>query len=108
MRDIPQDRFGETLGALAGVSADGTLQNAPGTFTDEMLVMCGFNGRQMDIFTKKLRSSRCTVPLKAMLTQTNANWTPVKLHQEIAAEHEAMKGLSAAQAAKKSLHTKKK
>lgn len=30
------------------------------------------------------------VALKAMLTPTNATWDSVKLHAEIASEHEAM------------------
>ena len=47
-----------------------------------------------------LRQNRCTVALKAVLTQTNAGWSSQRLHRELAAEHEAMRN------AAKSVHSK--
>lgn len=88
---LPED-YGEPLAALAGLTEKGQYPTPTDTFTDEMLVMAHFRPGMMDAFLNGFRQSRIPpVPLKAMLTETNAQWNSVELHRAIAEEHEMMR-----------------
>lgn len=88
---LPED-YGEPLAALAGLTEKGQYPMPTDTFTDEMLVMAHFRPGMMDAFLNGFRQSRIPpVPLKAMLTETNAQWNSVELHRAIAEEHEMMR-----------------
>lgn len=94
-REVPSEEFGRTLGALAGLME--AVNSAPEIlepFTDEMLVMNGLAGPVFQQFLNTLRRQKAVVTLKAVITEQNAQWTCVQLHQAIADEHAAMqKGL---------------
>ena len=60
-------------------------------FSDEMLVFARFPEGLFNAMLAELRRAKAIVPLKAVLTPTNAAWTSSQLHAEIAREHEAMK-----------------
>lgn len=66
-------------------------------FDDEMLVMVNLTGAQMNLFLGDFkRFGIPPVPLKAVLTAINCEWTPVVLHKELCAEREAFaQGFSA-------------
>lgn len=70
-------------------------ENTPGSadsehFTDEMLVLCGFNGKLLDIFLREYKKRHIEpVSLKAMLTEHNRSWTSVELHAELCRERAA-------------------
>ena len=57
-----------------------------------MLVLCGLSGSQLDALLSSLRRSRVVVALKAVVTEDNAAWSSLQLHDELRQEHEAMKG----------------
>lgn len=70
-------------------------QSTPGSadsalFTDEMLVLCGFNGKLLDIFLREYKKRHIEpVSLKAVLTEHNRSWTSVELHAELCRERAA-------------------
>lgn len=83
--------YRETVGALAGFGErTGAPYIGPG-FSEEMLVMAGLSGRQLDAFLRGIRQKTGgTVALKAILTETNMGWNSVQLHQELQRERQAM------------------
>lgn len=62
-----------------------------GNFSDEMLLLAHFNNQLLDIFLKNLKSGKVPVALKAVLTEHNSNFTSNQLHNEISAEHKALR-----------------
>jgi len=56
-----------------------------------MLVMYGFQGEMIDVLLAALRMGGVgKIPLKAVVTQNNINWSSTELYREIKAEHEYM------------------
>ena len=97
-----------TLAGVEGLSPAPEASEAPQEdFSEEMLVMCGLSSAQFSAFLTALRQSRCTVALKAVLTETNAAWDSLRLQRELAAEHEALQQVKPKDAEKKSAHRKK-
>lgn len=91
-RPVPKDSFGLSLGALT--EGESALQPpAPEQdFSDELLLMAGFTGPQLNAFLEGFRRSHIPpVPLKAVLTQTNRDWTPAALRAELLREREAIR-----------------
>ena len=90
-RDVSAEEYGHPIGWLAGLEgfAPGEAEAEP--VGAEMLVMAGLSGRQFSGFLEELRRQRAPVALKAVLTETNANWTPAALCRELMREHEAMR-----------------
>ena len=87
---VSPGEYGEPVGALAGFGErTGAPYTGPG-FSEEMLVMAGLSGRQIEAFLRGLRQKAgAPVALKAVLTETNMGWDSVKLHQELLREHQA-------------------
>ena len=57
------------------------------TFEDEMLVMCGFNSRLLDIFLREYKKRKLApVSLKAILTEYNIKLSSFQLHAELCRE----------------------
>ena len=81
-------------------------ETVEGSFSDEMLVLCGLSGPQLDALLSSLRRSRVVVALKAVVTEDNAAWSSLQLHDELRQEHEAMKGTRPKDAKKRSAHRK--
>ena len=107
-REVSPAEFGHSIGYLAGLEGFAAAEAAPGeSFSREMLVMCGLSSPQFSAFLNALRQSRCTVALKAVLTETNAAWDSLRLQRELAAEHEALQQVKPKDAEKKSAHRKK-
>ena len=63
-------------------------------------------GAQLDALLSALRRSRVLIPLKAVVTEDNAAWSSIKLHDELFREHEAMKTVRAKDAKNRSPHRK--
>ena len=73
------------LGRLAAPAAAASPAAMP--FPEEMLLMKGFPERLMDAFLAGLREEGLApIPLKAVLTPSNAGWDSVKLHDELLRE----------------------
>ena len=88
MQIVPPERFNATLELiLSGEMEEAAPAEA---FTDELLVMAGLNERQLDMALSELRRRRVYIPLKAVLTPTNAAWTPGELYAELCRERDAI------------------
>lgn len=79
---------GMTIGALAGTGS--TAAAAAEGFTGEMMVMCGLDDGRFNALLAAMRANGVSIPLKAVMTETNAGWTAGALYKELCAEHEAM------------------
>lgn len=85
VKDVPPKRQGMRIGVLCGADPD-TGKDLPGRVPGEMLVMAGFSDRLTDAFLAALRSAGCAVPLKAVMTPYNREWSCERLYRELAME----------------------
>lgn len=90
MRLVAREEYALPVAALAGIPVRRAADTAGGDFTEPMLVMCGMLSDQLDAFLAALRQAGLRVPLKAVLTPTNAAWPSTALHDELSREHEQM------------------
>lgn len=91
IRHVEPADFKQTLGALCGfTAADNAPTEEQQPFTDELLLMANFTPALANSLLKGMRQAQLSVPLKAVLTPTNVNWTLYQLHQEISAEAAGM------------------
>ena len=72
-------------GAFPGPTLDGPL-------TDEMLVLDQLDAQQFHGLLNGMQMLQASVTYKAVTTEHNLNWTPMRLYRELVAEHEAMHG----------------
>ena len=87
--DVAPEEQGQPLGLLLGLSGFAPAE-AAAPFAEEMLVMHALSAAQFSGLLDALRRSRVSVPLKAVVTDTNIAWSSEQLHRELAAEHAAM------------------
>lgn len=88
-REIDESEYSYKLSYLLKMS-DNSEKGESGDIKNEMLYLIGFNDGLLNIFLKLLRSKKCAVTLKAIMTETNVNYTSYELYKEISAEHKAM------------------
>ena len=79
---------------------------APEELSQPIGYLCDLSGPQLDALLSSLRRSRVVVALKAVVTEDNAAWSSLQLHDELRQEHEAMKGTRPKDAEKRSAHRK--
>lgn len=92
VRPVTQHEYAQRLSALAGMEKDDTPYTGAG-FADEMLVFVGFTNELLDAFLQGYRGAKIPpVPLKAVLTQSNALWNSLQLREELLRENEAIRG----------------
>lgn len=89
---VPEEAFSQPVGTLAGLlDAAAASPEDTGDFTEEMLVIHRFSSQRIDELLTRLRKAGVgNIPYKAVLTDTNASWSGVKLYQELQQEHAAM------------------
>ncbi len=85
---VPPERFGATLAQLLSGQEGQTAPEEP--FGEELLVMDGLDQRRLDAVLSELRRRKVHIPLKAVVTPTNALWTPGELYAELCREREAI------------------
>ena len=89
-RVVAPEELSQTIGYLCDLEGFSPVEETvEGGFSDEML-----------------RRSRVVVALKAVVTEDNAAWSSLQLHDELRQEHEAMKGTRPKDAEKRSAHRK--
>lgn len=95
IKNIKKEDYLKPIGALAGVPGiepGDSCYDGPG-FTEEMLVMKGFTGRQIDEMIMSFRKEKLKkINLKAVLTDTNQTWDSMTLYENLRDEHEEMSG----------------
>lgn len=90
VKAIPAEDFAQPIGALCGI-ADRTETGNVDTFPEEMLVFCHMDNAAVNRFLQTAKQMRYTpVALKAILTPTNAEWTPAQLCAELKQERQAV------------------
>ena len=93
LRSVPRADYNQPLAALAGLRPRVAGAYDGEGFSDEMLVMANFNSQQFHALLDALkRNGLQGIPLKAVLTPTNADWDSVRLRGELLREHEALHG----------------
>ena len=107
---VEKEEYSKTIGVLTGlkeeVAEEASREETAGTdneeitdFEEEMLVMLLADNRILDKLFFQMKKEKVQVPLKAIVTAKNQNWTSTALYSEIKREHESM--TKAEQAGKK-------
>lgn len=110
---VEKEEYSKTIGVLTGlkeeVAEEASREKTSGTdnekneeitdFEEEMLVMLLADNRILDKLLFQMKKEKVQVPLKAIVTAKNQNWTSTALYREIKREHESM--TKAEQAGKK-------
>lgn len=106
-RVVAPEELSQPIGHLCDLEGFSPVEETvEGGFSDEMLVLCGLSGPQLDALLSSLRRSRVVVALKAVVTEDNVAWSSLQLHDELRQEREAMKGTRPKDAKKHSAHRK--
>ncbi len=95
VKQVSAEECGKKLGILAGVlpeeETEAPAASADGEpLTDPMMILCGIDGRKLNLVLAALRSKNVRIPYKAVLTPSNQEWTPAECLAELKREHEAM------------------
>ena len=91
VREVRKDEYALPVGSLCGLEKPRQMPEAAGDFSDEMLVMAFFPAGMMNLFLQTMRRTGVGhIALKAVLTETNARWDSLRLHEELAREREAL------------------
>lgn len=96
VRTITPSQYHMPLGLLAfGKPEDQKeyLTDDPAGFDDAMLVFAGISGTRLHAFLAQMAKKRVPkIDLKASLTEHNAVWDSVTLHEELVKEHTSLHG----------------
>ncbi len=87
---VPLDQENRLVADLAGMASSGRSRRAslkPASVEGEMAVFCGMDREDLDQVLSVWKQNQQMIALKAMLTKTNAAWTPGQLYQELSKEH---------------------
>ena len=93
IKTVPKKDFDLPIGALLEPDKVKRTDTPEVTepFTDEMLVMYGFQGEMIDVLIAALKMGGAgKIALKAIVTEHNIKWSSTKLYKEIKAEHDFM------------------
>ena len=93
---VEKEEYSKTIGVLTGLKEEVAEIT---DFEEEMLVMLLADNRILDKLLFQMKKEKVQVPLKAIVTAKNQNWTSTALYSEIKREHESM--TKAEQAGKK-------
>lgn len=100
VRNLTPGRCQKKIGFLVGMDGFGVRQ-AEGQQTsfvdmkEELLVLCGFTEERLDQLLERLRNAG--VPrsvLKAVVTETNAQWTVYELYRHLIEERRQIEGFN--------------
>ena len=62
---------------------------------DDMMVMAGFEDKQVDLLLQIFKEANIPfIPLKAIVTQTNVNWTFMQLLKNVKTEYMELTGMN--------------
>lgn len=89
VKDVPAADWGRPIGALCGLTD--RIEAEAAAFPEEMLVFCHMDNTAVNRFLQTAKQMRyAPVALKAILTPTNAEWTPAQLCEELKQERQAV------------------
>lgn len=106
---VEKEEYSKTIGVLTGLKEEASVEETSGTdnakneemtdFEEEMIVMLLADNQTLDKLLFQMRKEKVQIPLKAIVTAKNQNWTSTALYKEVKREHESM--TKAEQAGKK-------
>ena len=89
---VRKEEYNRTFRSLLGMG--GGRSEPPGYdgpgIPEPVLVMYSFTDGELERLLASMRERHISIPLKAMITRTNINWTPLRLYRELRREHTAM------------------
>ena len=84
--------IGDILGADNFERGTEALTEIP---QDDMMVMAGFEDKQVDLLLQIFKEANIPfIPLKAIVTQTNVNWTFMQLLKNVKTEYMELTGMN--------------
>ena len=90
VKAIPDEDCGQTVSALCGMT-EKTDAVPVEVFSEEMMIFCFMDHAAVNRFLQTAKQMRfAPVALKAVLTPTNAEWTPAQLCAELREERAAV------------------
>ena len=90
VKAVPAEDFSQPIATLCGLAERADAAPAE-TFSEEMLVFCHMDNALVNRFLQTAKQMRyAPVALKAILTPTNAEWSPVQLCAELRQERAAV------------------
>ena len=90
VKAVPAEDFSQPIGALCGLT-DRSDASPAEAFPEEMLIFCHMDNTAVNRFLQTTKQMRfAPVVLKAILTPTNAEWTPAQLCKELQEERAAV------------------
>ena len=92
----PEDytkKIGELLGLETNSSSQPPAVAPSESIPDEMIVMYNFIDARLNQLLSELRRAGIKIPLKAVLTPHNSNWTSYELHAELSEERKAFQDI---------------
>ena len=92
---VEKEEYSKTIGVLT----DNAKNEEMTDFEEEMIVMLLADNQTLDKLLFQMRKEKVQIPLKAIVTAKNQNWTSTALYKEVKREHESM--TKAEQAGKK-------
>ena len=101
---VEKEEYSKTIGVLTGLKEEAaeevSVDETSGTdnekneemtgFEEEMLVMLLADNQMLDKLLFQMRKEKVQIPLKAIVTAKNQNWTSTALYKEVKREHESM------------------
>lgn len=91
LREVGPEQYGETIGALAGLTAETGAPKHLAPPPAKMLVFAQVSDDALDVLLSMLRAMEIAVgSYKAVLTENNRSWTVPELFAELKAEREEL------------------
>lgn len=90
-RFFGEDIGGETIGYLCGIHNFSKPNNSE-IVTDSLLIFSNLDNVPFNKILNRLKMENINIPLKAIATNTNAQWTVCQLAKELKKEHYLMNG----------------
>lgn len=106
IRNVTPDQLDQKIGHLAGVpgyetsaepnvpgheaSAEPNVPGRPDIPDQEVLVLHLFTGSRLDELLRNLKAAGVRIALKAVVTESNCDWTFCELYEELLKEHASM------------------
>lgn len=90
--EAPSDCGEQKIGYVCGMPGY-VFNEATSQVESEMLLFSGLDAKALNAIVTRLRERGCIIPLKAIATDKNKDWTVKQLEEELNKEHEYMKNM---------------
>lgn len=94
IKNLTAERCVQKIGYLAGLEGFEKREVSPGyeryapAMEEELLVFCGLTDERLEELLANLKKAGVPqIPLKAVVTDTNAEWTVYRLYDQLREEH---------------------